>query len=232
VGNEYLNYQFGIMPLVSDLGKYSWVMSNYDKIRDELHRQSETDIRRRRLLLNEVNNTQTVSSNAYLPHGAGAPLFSAGTLTKTTRVERRIWFSGAFRYHIRPQAYEWLEKAADFNRIFGVLPTPKTLYELTPWSWFADWFSSGGDVMQNISTLGRDGLYMRYGYVMAQSTETVTKTWRGSFNGSVIRTSVTTTKTVKQRQYATPFGFGLTLNEISPSQGAILTALGLSRLKI
>jgi hypothetical protein len=234
VGNEYLNYQFGIAPLASDLNNYARVLRNYDKIKAELHRQSEQDIRRRRLLLNESSTSQTSTSGAGVLPGptASSYLFSGGTLTTVTKTERRIWFSGAFRYHIRPQAYEWLDQAADFNRIFGVVPTAKTLYELTPWSWFADWFSSGGDVFTNISELGRDGLYMRYGYVMASYKESVTKTWRGNTTKGMVTTSQTTTKEVKQRIGAVPFGFGLTMTGLTPYQGSILTALGLSRLKL
>lgn len=231
-GNEYLNFQFGIMPIARDLDNYAKVIRNYGNIKKELHKRSDTDMRRRRLLVNETDTSVTVTRNQYPQPNAVTSLFTPGDLTVTKTITRRIWFSGAFRYSIRPQAYEWLDQAADFNRIFGVVPTAKTLYELTPWSWLADWFSNGGDVMTNISTLGRDGLYMRYGYVMASFEEKTETSWTGAMNGKKLTTSVVEINSVKQRQSAVPFGFGMTLSDITPSQGAILTSLGLSRLRI
>jgi hypothetical protein len=121
-----------------------------------------------------------------------------------------------------------------YNHLYGILPTPEVIWNLTPWSWAADWVTSMGDIMSNISMLLTDGLVMKYGFVMEHSS--TTKTY--SISGLRLHQGANTipytgwqrfSTESKLRRRATPYGFGLTSEEFSPRQWAILVALGLSK---
>lgn len=230
MAGEYLNYQFGIRPLLSDIQGYYETAKNASRIQEQLKRDSGRLIRRRRTLLNDVSTTSKVTSNVY-PYPANAYSFNRGTLTVTTKVHRVVWFSGAFKYEIDRKVFSLLDKLADFNRLYGFVPTPATAWELMPWSWLVDWVLPVGDSISNISYLGRDGLWMPWGYVMGHTITEETSTWIGrGFSGRYISTSVRSTFEVKQRLKAHPLGFGIKSEELTPSQLAILAALGISRL--
>jgi len=109
--------------------------------------------------------------------------------------------------------------------------TPETLWDLTPWSWAVDWFSSFGDVLHNVGDWAKDGLVMKYGYVMEHSSVTDAYTWAGpsGFISRVNPTPLTVVSETKQRRKATPFGFGLTWSAFTKRQAAILVALGITK---
>jgi hypothetical protein len=111
------------------------------------------------------------------------------------------------------------------RKLLGIDLTPEVLWNLSPWSWAADWFSNTGDVMHNISAFGSDGLVMRNGYTMCHSG--LTQVDSGSYSGFYqVKTRVRETKT---RHVATPYGFGVSYDGLSARQIATVAALGLSR---
>lgn len=131
-----------------------------------------------------------------------------------------------------PQANTFLRKLKEYNRLFGVIPTPKTAWELTPFSWLLDWGGNFGDVITNVSQLGQDGLVLTYGYVMCHSKVTYDYVWKGRvYVGNIPTPTQVTNRVVidvKQRQGANPYGLGWTTSELTPKQLSILAALGIS----
>lgn len=232
-GNEYLNVEFGWLPLISDLTSFAHSVRNAKVLMDQYIRDSDRKIRRRYTPLPLTQTTSVFTGPGQVSGLNHTCPFS--TVTKKT--DTKYWFSGAFRYHIpvddgvinRIRRYESLA-----NHILGTRLTPEVLWELTPWSWAVDWFSNAGDVIHNISTLGSDGLVMQYGYAMRHMR--VHEYHRGSFKevvmGKVIA-SGTVAKEVgsewKQRVRANPYGFGIDDISLSARQLAILAALGLTR---
>jgi hypothetical protein len=105
--------------------------------------------------------------------------------------------------------------------------TPEAVWNVTPWSWAADWFGTTGDVLHNISALGKDGLVLQYGYIMHSQMRDESRyaTYSAARSSSWYERSE---KTLVRRP-ATPYGFGVDLNSLSAKQTAILVALGLSR---
>jgi hypothetical protein len=123
-----------------------------------------------------------------------------------------------------------LAAVAELN--FGVAFTPETLWNLTPWSWAADWFSNAGDVISNLSDSQRYGLIMPYGYIMVNTIQKRTYSVSGvsDYGGSGnVPGSITFVTESKQRGKANPFGFGVSDGDLDPGQISILAALGLSR---
>jgi hypothetical protein len=152
-------------------------------------------------------------------------------VTQKVTIER--WFSGCFTYYLPPQ--EGIERSAAIaNRLYGTRITPEVLWNITPWTWAADWVGNFGDVIHNVSQFSQDGLVMPYGYMMEKSTMeskyVSTGTRYKSYPGEDPYTCTQTfTTEVKQRIPATPFGFGLTFAGFTQRQWSILAALGLSR---
>jgi hypothetical protein len=110
--------------------------------------------------------------------------------------------------------------------------TPEVVWSVTPWSWLIDWFTDLGSFMTNITELNGDDLVLRYGYVMCETRETYTKTvYLKPRASSTFPTAVSSSwsSTVKQRQRATPYGFGLDTGAFSSRQWSILSSLGLTR---
>jgi len=237
-GSEYLNYQFGWMPLVGDVRKFANTVVQFDTVLAQYERDANKPVRRRYEFPTERTITETQIGTTNGRRAVTAPLNSdlygspLGTVTRTDETVRRRWFSGAFVYHL-PTGYDSrskVEKLALIADRLGITPTPDTLWELAPWSWAADWFTNAGDVIHNTSAFAFGGLVMRYGYVMEH---TVQKR-RYSITSSGLKTPknisdlVLVTET-KIRREANPFGFGVTWDGLSPFQASIAAALGLSR---
>jgi len=242
LGDEFLNYTFGISPFVNDLQKFGAAARETDKVLEQLKRDSGRLIRRRYTFPVEryvsgptVQSTQWYGSPGLRLATPNAYSTGAGKLTYTREETYEYWFSGAYTYLYidGDRAVDKMRGAAQrLNRLYGTRPTVETLWELTPWSWAADWFANAGDVAHNIAAFSNDSLVMRWGYVMC--TYTIRDTYlmegvalKGNPSGPRSQTFVTQ---VKKRVKATPYGFGLDPSvAFSPRQWAITSALGLSR---
>lgn len=224
-GGEYLNTEFGWIPFLSDLRSFASAIKNRNKIISGFVKGSDRKIRRRYVYSNPTSTTVTAT------RFADAPLITQNISSgfRTVLSHERIWFSGAFRYHV-PLGDDFWSKALRWesfaNHLLGTRVTPETVWNIAPWTWLGDWFGNTGDVLHNVSALGSDGLCMQYGYMMRSKTSEQTDVvsagvMRGSSKVSVLE--------AKQRVDATPYGFGLTPASLSKRQVAVLAALGLSR---
>jgi hypothetical protein len=239
-GNEYLNYQFGWAPLMSDLKSFGTAVKKSDEILRQYRKDSGKPIRRRFTFPVESSSTVTnLGGNLALPtldtnyYRSG---YSAAQMTKTrTRVtEVKRWFSGCFTYHLAVSdnsvnAFARYSQEAD--KLFGVSLTPEVVWNLTPWSWATDWFFNTGDILHNLSAVLTDGLVMIYGYMMEESSVSDVYVLQGDLYNGLGSTDLvqTFTTTRRKRIPANPFGFGLTNTDLSSRQLAIIAALGLTR---
>lgn len=234
-GSDYLNSEFGWKPLVSDVKNLASAVINAESILDEYEKGSGRLIRRRYNFPTE----QTVqefdfgyhSPKPLLEYGFFKPGKSEGHLTMTRTRTVRQWFSGAFTYYFPPRGSA-MRKQAEARKLLGVELTPATLWNLAPWSWAADWFANTGDVLDAFDNLHTDGLIMPWAYIMEEVTNRDVYYLRGveymSYSGSPTLSQTWETQ-IKQRQRATPWGFGFDMEEMTPRQWAILIALGLTR---
>lgn len=242
VGSEYLNVQFGWLPIISDLQKFGKATIESDKILKQLHRDSGKNIRRKFTFPDELISIDKVfpSRLAALADGTGGYAYlykSAGgaPLSTSYQLETKTWFSGCFTYYINlgtSTMDELARKAAEARKLFGVELTPATVWNLAPWSWAVDWEGNIGDVLHNVSRFSQDGLVMRYGYIMQQKTAKIAYTLhRGGRLDSSPATDLTLTVTSqsKVRRGASPFGFGFDMRALTGRQSAILGALAISR---
>lgn len=237
-GSEFLNVQFGWLPLVADIKNLSKAVVNADTVLAQYERDAGRVVRRRYNFPREKFTTEEVLRENTIPwyspnHGdITGKLF--GRLVRVRETTRVRWFSGAFTYHL-PSGYDsrsfMARKALESKKLLGLSLTPETLWNLAPWSWAVDWFSNTGDVISNLSDWKTDGLVMRYGYIMETSVvkDTYTFEQHAGLEPRVFVPSITLSTTTKVRRRASPFGFGFNWDGLSPRQWAIAAALGLSR---
>lgn len=240
LGDEYLNVEFGWKPFASDLTKFARAVSQSHKIL-ERYRANSGKLIPRRFVFPDESASSSMSRGTMPPaYGGGWPSgafdwhFPHGELLQTTTTTKRQWFSGAYTYHL-PVGDATVQKmarfAAEANKLLGVRITPETLWQLTPWSWAVDWIGNIGDVIHNATAFSQDSLVMHHGYLMTNKVVTVDFTHTGEhlIDGSFVRPWQRWKTEVKQRDKASPYGFGLDLSAFSERQWAILAALGLSR---
>lgn len=237
VGSEYLNVVFGWAPLISDSKKLATAVMNSKSIIEQFERDSGRHVRRKM----HLPDRKTVSDPVVLstatqpfPGFHNTQILSLGTLTKQTTTVERTWFSACYTYYLNTgtSAKDKLIRQEQIaNKLLGHRINPEVLWELTPWSWAADWVTNIGEIMTNLSALSRDSLVIRYAYVMRETRATNTYTYtgvriRGVPEGPITQSFTSTTKT---RVKATPYGFGLNIASFTTKQWAILVALGISR---
>jgi hypothetical protein len=233
LGGEYLNYKFGWESLVRDITGVFQAISDGDKILDQLERDSGKNVRRAYhftpVLEREVTN---VSTNQGLYPSLSSTLNPANGTRTTHRVtETKTWFEGCYTYYMSPRTRDRVANVAKYaNNLLSLELTPEVLWELTPWSWVADYFGNIGDVMTNVTAFSQDSLLLRYGYVMQDRKVGYEYTWSGTIPGyGPTTTSLFAGNRTKQRLKATPYGFGLDTGGLTTSQWAILVALGIAR---
>jgi hypothetical protein len=235
--SEYLNWEFGWKPLISDFRKWLYALRKGDKLYAQYLRDSGRRVRRRY----SFPATEVVEEDTFVGTPQPAivlPIWQGGnssfTVIHRKTVVRRRWFSGAFTYFVDvdPEVQKtWKGHLQRLQKLYGVKITPDVIWNLSPWSWAADWFSNAGDVITNISRFGDDGLMMSYGYAMETSIRTdhydmLDVTPKGWHFPHLTQEFVVTTKI---RRQATPYGFGVDDGDLTPRQAAILAALGFSR---
>lgn len=243
-GENYLNYVFGWVPLISDL--IDLVDNSYklEARMRQLLRDNDKPVRRSGAVDSSATTsaTNTSGSPAGLSYPAlASPLYEINERESvTTAYTQDFRFSGRFRYHIvdpRPYSDGKLtikpREAYQLQRIlFGGEFTPETLYNITPWTWLLDWVVPMGDIVNNFVNDAVDNLVADYAYISCHTLTTTTRVVQGKLrNGPPYQTSSVLRQEVKQRTGASPYGFGLTFGDLSPKRLAILAALGFTKLQ-
>lgn len=241
-GKEYLNVEFGWKPLVADIVSTMDAVSRSKQIIFQYLRDSGRVVRRK-CTFPDIVTSSTTSQYALLENFPNLSDWTlqfygrdySGTLTTTRKSVTRTWFSGAYSYfvNIHDGLLGDLEKYEGYlNHLLGINLNPETLWALAPWSWLVDWNGSVGTVIANNSLLHTDGLVIRYGYLMQETTVTDTYTLVGPRrgDGTALGPIVSTYQTTSKRRIkANPYGFGSNPASYTDRQWTILGALGLTK---
>jgi hypothetical protein len=235
--SEYLNAQFGWVPFVSEILNVAQTAMKHGAYVKQLDRDSGRIVRRRYSFPDDSNTTVTNLGTSYGSPDLNSYLYDApGQLSRTSKTTTKRWFSGAFTYYVPPANSPKLIdrlKRAEFiaKRLYGARVNPQLVYQLAPWSWALGWVTNAGDIVNNLTNFTEDGLVMRYGYIMSETTleETYSLVGLKLKNQSPITLSQSFTTKVKQRARATPFGFGLNASSFNLKQWSIIAALGISK---
>lgn len=248
VANEHLNLEFGLRPTGSELGMLAAAIVDASNRIKQVQRDSGRIIHRKMSFPEEFQGDFLSSKIVTEPFIVASnnnsaqwyPFFwngavPVGKFTESVTTRRRIWFSGAYSYYLQ-EGNELLDKVHAYadkaNHVLGSRITPSTLWELAPWSWFGDWLGSIGANFHNASALTNDGLVLRYGYLMCETTRTRSIRVENCRlrDGSYLPTVAASWTTVqKKRVQASPYGFGLNPSSFTGRQWAILAALGVTQ---
>jgi hypothetical protein len=240
-GSEFLNTEFGWIPLVGEISQTRDAVRNHRDILAQYHRDEGRNVRRSfEFPIEKSGGTVVGTGHATFPTegnafstAIGVPL-SERVLTLETSV--RKWFSGSFTYGLPYQSDSWtraMRAGSDADKLYGIALTPNVVWELTPWSWAIDWFTNAGDVITNFTNFELAGQIMRYGYMMEEKSTRITaslKTCALKGAESTSGSSSWVEHRSKVRRPANPFGFGLTGADLSPTQVLIAAAVGISLL--
>lgn len=249
IGSGYLQAEFGWKPFVSDLQNLAKALKIATS--NLAIANGERVHRRYALVPTEDSVTYTGSGTVQSfvvyrnPNSEFNQISSQETawysaswrLQKTRKIER--WFEGEFTNYL-PLNFD----PSDFMRRYEVLVntklTPDTLWQLSPWSWLAEWFLRIEDSIRSNELAANDKLIMHYGYAMQRTTDTWSTSHydaSDSFNSLQYYskqpplTGMLFSRTEhKERFRANPYGFtsgGFT--GLTGGQASILGALGLSK---
>lgn len=233
-GGEYLNYQFGIAPTISDVKKIRETIKEADKLWRQYARDSGRLVRRRFDMDPTVKTTTEVIDQPSwaIPHGTSSTHWSSvGPVSVTTTSTRKRGFSAAYLYYVDKESLNGMEGFLEKSQyLYGWKPSPSGVYNLTAWSWLLDWFTNTGDVIDNISLYLEDPFLVRWAYVTEhtvvhrQLTQTcIDNTGRSHFLAFQFKLDI------KKRRRVNPLHLGFKGEALNGHQLAILAALGATR---
>lgn len=250
VADHFLNHNFGWVPFVNDLVAFHDVYQNSEKYIEQITRDNNSWIKRKRVMDN-IETVTTVKKGgtslgctpdiSAFPYDMCRPQTISGSNAYaqwSIREEKlvRVWAMGSFKYY-RPEfdasLQDYSSQWNDLQRrlkVWGAEISPTNIYKSAPWTWLIDWFSNVGDNIDLANDMLLDGVASRYMYVMRHSVRRLILAtsifyWERPINLEWNRFFET-----KQRQRASSsFGFNLLPKDLSARQWSILAALGLSR---
>jgi hypothetical protein len=235
LGSEYLSFEFGWKPFVSDLKSAAKAIIESDDKLKQLERDSGKNVRRHRSIPRKtITNTVFPESNVVFMSNVEPGAFSGLTTYRVSELQTREQsFSGCYTFYYEPAMQSQVSRIATQARLlYGLELSPEVVWNLAPWSWLIDWVAEVGPLMTNVSAFSQDGLVLRYGYVMEENFRRVTRiNQRANVpRGTDLPREVRETFTGKRlmRRKATPYGFGLDFGGFSARQWSILGALGIT----
>lgn len=239
IGDYHLGIQFGWIPLLRDVINLVNTQRTAQTRLNQLIRDNGRPVRRRVTLAETTSNPVNTSGMAPGNCSPGFPsqyYSKNGLWTRTEYTQDRVWASSRFRYWLPggPKDIKWRRRM--LARIYGLNPSPSVIYNMIPWSWLLDWFTTAGDVIENLDAGVADRLAYDYFYVMRESKIVVQRTNESWFYRlKDVPCSFNTTSysesSRKQRLRGDPFGWNTDPNNLTGMQLSILGALGLSRLR-
>lgn len=235
--SDYLAYQFAVRPLAGEVKDFARTVSSAGRLWDQYMRDSGRLIKRRRAEP-VVHTTNVVDmgnpyplpylNNYYYQPGAKSRM----RLQRVERTSTRRWFVAAYKYWL--PANPLGRYVSQANHVLGTTLDVGDLYALTPWSWMLNWFTDANVLAKNIDLFTTDHLVMPWCYVMEHKTSEIEYVWSGRDIYNCLPKKDVTFRQVfrtetKHRIPASPYGFSLNWDGFSPSQLAILGALGITR---
>jgi hypothetical protein len=246
MSDHYLNLQFGWRPFVDEVIATCDVVINFDRyvenakrLNDKVvkRRWSEQDIQTSSLIYqnnggtNSMGITPVLSGTDFVVAGSQLYQIFQETLVQT-------WYEGAFRSYYpefdedRDSPIPGFKTAVQGMRLAGAIPNMTLIYNLCPWTWLSDWFVNVGDNLQVFEDLLSDSVAAKYCYLMRRTyTRFRYKAFNSFYGGNVLEVETTREVEVKRRvAVGNPFSLSLQPGDLSDSQKAILSALGISKL--
>lgn len=236
LGSYALALEFGWKPLLRDIRDMVTTTLDLNKRVSQLLRDNGRPVRRRVSLPTVLEQYESEYEDYAAIDQAFVTQCYHGRpkVVETYKYEKRIWFSGQFRYWINPMPGGFAGRMELARRIYGLTPSPRFVYNAVPWSWLADWFTNVGDNLANMDIGVADRLINDYGYAMVSLEKRIRRNVLSSFYGAsgtpyTVLSSIERSVVFKTRAVAHPFGFRIKDEELSGHQYGILASLLASR---
>ena len=239
VSSGYVSLEFAIKPLWSDFFKLLKAQQ-FAEQRAEYIRQKSG--KTRHIAFNVREDVTHDSWNGTTSVQCVTPQFTQQSLLWTnmprveyTKTTERIWFEGRFGFYIPIQDTPAWDRSIYLKHGLGVnlstIGLLRTAYQVTPWSWLLDWYTSVGDMLANAVYIYDYGVFAKYAYIMCERHTVLETDQTLVFKGTAGTFPVhgKFDSQVKQRIEASPFGFGVDMSALSGWQLSILAAIGISR---
>jgi len=248
VANEFLNQSFGWAPFLSSILDWTKILGHYENLVAKLTRQNGEPVRKKVVLDDETSST-VLSSGTYAASGTSYPMpcyptswpvdffVRAPAWELREQNSRTAWAVGKFTYY-RPEFdvtsqnneyYSDWNKAKRFLTITGLRISPSALYNIIPWTWLVDYVTDLGNWIDLLTDIWQDQIVAHYCFAMQTTMKSRVFTNTLPLHAGTTSLSFRRYFVSKQRDMAdNPFGFGLTLSNLSARQLAIIGALGLT----
>lgn len=243
---HFLNHNFGWVPFLKDVSDLIDNVKNaQDKI-SRLKRDNGNWVRRRAILVNQTDTVVTKTPGIGVSYQGTNDVYEIVSghyrdpyyeFHKTTTTFAQS--VGSFRYYLPefdPNLPDQSGLLGDIKRrmaIHGARINPSNVYKAVPWTWLIDWVSDIGKSIQAVQDQTMDNMAARYLYLIHHQVKTITMKQHIFFNaasGGERTFEYTQLIDCKQRKEAdSPFGFGLTWQNLNAKQLALLGALGITR---
>lgn len=242
--DAYLAYQFGWKPFLRDLRDWLKSIQTLDENIATLRNQNGKWVRKGGVLFKTKTNSQSSTiMGTFGPPVDALYQLPGTTQSTTTEIERKCWFQGTFRYCIPGLDDPKWGKFKAARILWGLDMTPQLVWQVMPWSWLANWFIDVDSLLTSFNDQIANHLVSRGAWLMLRETATSTSSYTRNvrvvdqITGATRRAyridaSVKVTKESKTRVAASPFGFGISLPDLDSWRLSILTALGMSKLRI
>jgi len=241
IGNYWLALKFGWEPLLRDVRNYVLTQIDAQNRLKQLLRDNGKTVRRRYILFDEdVPGTPFYEEADYyqaMKPGFVTQYYSRPTHYKRTFTQHRKCHGvAAFKYWLPdgPRDVNWTR--AMMARIFGLYPSPKSVYNALPWTWLIDWGVNVSKMLENMDAgvadrLAASHFYMMYEWIMQDHLE-VNAWYRRESGEEVSAVSSSFARcSNKRRSKGDPFGWNTPENSLTGMQLSILGALGASRVR-
>jgi hypothetical protein len=242
IGGGYLNYQFGIVPTTSDIQKMAEAVLKADELTKQFIQESSKLIHRRtsRILDEYTNEVKIRLDNGlrqYSKAGITLRIDHGSQITYTglnaafyLNARRRLSAFSSFEYFVGdPEGFTTRmdSYASKARKLLGGGLTASVAYELTPWSWMADWFVDIGGLLAYQQDVADYSLVARRsGYVVEDIYHTSVSL--SPSEKAVGRGQITAVERIQRRRPGSPYSMSPNWDH-SAYQWAILGALGLTR---
>lgn len=236
LANDFLEYQFGWVPFVSTLVDFHRTMNDLAKhVRRIMDMNGKWEGRggpvNDELISEDVVASFTGTDGMTFPSGLSSMFRSSAVSTVYKRVYRQVWFHGYFRFYLPRINTKTVWQPEIFKLILGLNVSPALLWNVTPWSWFMDWFGNVGTILENARDADIFNLTHRNAFLMAKSNIRFDfETHRTTLGGGYSHTWPYS-YTRKQRVPATPYGLSVDFGPLSNIQRVIAGALALTTLR-
>lgn len=242
VGDQFLNRQFGWLPFLSDIRKFSNAYDHFIEINARLTERNG-QWRRRKVTVETGDTTNKISSGTgcSLTPGILSTHWSHYFTEEPTwelneRIEYVVSAVGSYRYYLQEfdqndpdYESEWYRMRRQLD-IFGARISPINVYRAIPWSWANDWLNNSSTYLEYVSDALMNNLAAKYFYVMGHWKTTRTFIQRlPLFTGPVTLSFERVIETKQRLGAGSPFDFNLQWSGLSPLQLAIAGALAVTR---